>query len=145
MFIMLEFGMLCSEDKLKNHKKAKMDVSLLKVNLFSVVQLLLIDAHKAGIKHPEAIFIKAIKTADVGKKHTRGKRAVHLADNDVTDLEEDDDSNYPSMNKEQKVLAQIFRELDDLKMFSSAKKGALGMASEQVEMSKESEEQSKSF
>ena len=134
--------MLCQEDKLTKHKKTKMDVSLLKVKLFSVVQLLLIDAHKAGIKHPEAIFIKAIKTADVGKNHPRGKRAVHLADDDVTDLEDNDNSNYPSMNKEQKVLAQIFRELDDLKMFSSAKKGALEMTTEEAVISKQSEESS---
>ena len=110
------------EEKLKNKKKEKLDISLLKVKLFNVVQLLLIDAHKAGIKRPEAIFIKAIKTAEIEASHPRKRRSVNVADN-IHKV--DGKVKRSKLEIEQRVLAQIFRELDDLKMFSAAKKGSL--------------------
>ena len=106
-----------------NRKNTKQSISMVKVRLFKVVQLLLQAAHMAGLRRPEAIFVKAIKTVEINQ---RKKRSIEI-DDDIS-LSAGDSENFNGERQseiERQVLSKIFRGLDDLKIISSSKKESL--------------------
>ena len=116
------------EQKINHEKREKSKVSFLEVKLFKVVQLLLIDAKKAGIKDPQDLFMKAIKTKNVGtSSQIRRRRSINEQEiiNKIPYFSKNNNKKISKLELEQQVLTQIFRELDDLEVLSATNQNSL--------------------
>ena len=78
---------------------------------------MLLDAKRAGIKDPEDLLMKAIKTTNIGtSSHIRRRRSINDQKiiNKIPYFSKNNNRKISKLELEQEVLTQIFRELDDL-------------------------------